>query len=121
MVIAWARQRTVSARSLRYSPGKAQAVLCPGASGDDLDRKLALDGIGGMQRGDLGHGEVLTGGARLRRGDGGIGEGFAQAREQLADDRGREVGESVHDGAGPFAVAKGVEVVVRYDDVNRYL
>ena len=79
--------------------GEVGEFLGVGIRPDDLDGEVGLEGVGGVQGGDRGHGEFVS----SRAGFGGVGPGrreqATEVGEHRTDDGGREVGDCMHRGA----------------------
>ena len=90
MAVACARQRFVTAMSLRNSPAWRKELDGVGLGQDDVGGEFGLQGVGGMQRGDRGHRDLVTSSAGLGRVGGGAGR-VAQrvAKISLAIEAGR--------------------------------
>ena len=84
--------------------GEAEAVDGIGLSHDDVGGEFGLQRVGGMQRGDGGHGGFVAGvgGVNDRRREGG-----AEGGENFAGDGGGEVREGLHGVPAPWRWRRG--------------
>ena len=85
-----------------------QTVLGMRVGGDDVDGEPYLEGVGGIEGGDRGHGGVLAPGAIAGRVGGEAGHLGAQGGEGFADDGWVEVCDGVHEGDDRLLLRKGV-------------
>ena len=82
--------------------GETKAIGVVGLGQDDVDSDIGIQRVGGMQRGDRGHGEVISRGEGLGRVGGMLREAAAKAGEGFVGDGCGEVGEGMHDAAAPL-------------------
>ncbi len=102
MAAAWARQRSVAARSLQVLRGKAEGVHGLSIGSDDLCGEPCLESIGGVQCGDRCNGCFVTDSASLGGAGGGRRETRAQCGEYVAGDGGGEIRQSMHGDDDPL-------------------